>query len=195
MPLQSMLACRPDHGSAQVGNSDVVGSDSAGHVRPPLPAGITADAEYNPKGLAAVAAAARYILQQQGSRPASDAGGALAARRSSRGRQLQLHWLSSSSTSWLPRVRCQRWVQSSRCKLFGYDWLHCPTHKARAAHSSGPACRLLETAALIRLHQPALQKMKPGHWHWARRLHPAGLRWNLHSWQVSCCQAGCIRAA
>lgn len=65
-----------------MGKSDVSGSSSAGHGRPPLPAGITADAEDNPKGLAAVAAARRFS-RQQGSRPASDAGGALAARRTS----------------------------------------------------------------------------------------------------------------
>ena len=57
------------------------------------------------------------------------------------------------------------------------------------------ACRSLERVALTRLHQPAIQTMRPGHGHRARRLHPAEQRWNLHSWQVSCCQAGCIRAA
>ena len=74
------LAYRPDQGTALVGKSDVASSASAGLVRPPLPVGITADAEDNPKGLAAVAAARRFS-RQQGSRPASDAGGALAARR------------------------------------------------------------------------------------------------------------------
>ena len=83
MALQSSLltlACRPGRGNALEGKSDVVGSGSAGPGRPPLPAGITADAEDNPKGLAAVAAARRFS-RQQGSRPASESGAALAARR------------------------------------------------------------------------------------------------------------------
>ena len=119
--------------------------------------------------------------------------------RSSRGRQLQLHWLSGGSTGWGPRPKRQRWVQAWRC-MWVVDYkavggCTAPRKGGQAAHSFGPARRSLAGTALIRLHQPAIQTMRPGHGRRARRLHPAGRRWSLDSWQVSCCQAGCIRAA
>ena len=115
--------------------------------------------------------------------------------RSSTGRQLQLHWLSSGSTGWGPRARCQRWVQARRCKVLVNEntVIVCttPNMGGKAAHSSGPACRSLERAVLTRLRLPVKQTMRPGHGRRARRLRPAGRRWNLHSWQVGCCQTGC----
>ena len=41
--------------------------------------------------------------------------------RSSRGRQLQLHWLSGGSAGWGPNARCQRWVQAWRCMSIFHD--------------------------------------------------------------------------
>ena len=146
-------------------------------------------------------AAARRFSRQQGSSPASDAGGVLAARRTSQQQgeaaaaalaQRRLDRLGSQGK--VPEVGSTLALQVDR-QWQGCDRLHHPTHGGQAAHSSGPPCRSLEGKALIRLHQPVIQTMRPGHRLRARQPHPVERRWSLHSWQVSCCQAGCIRAA
>ena len=194
MPLPShpsKLACRPDRGYALVGKSDVVGSDSADHVRPPLTACITDDAEDNPRGLSA-AAAARRSSRQQGSRPASGAGGALAVQGTTQqqGEAAAAALAQRLLNCWGPQSKVPKVGSGLVLQVIGCT---APRIGGRQlTHRS--CCSSLEGLALtsVLVDQATSASIMWDDGAWARvsgkAATPAERRWSLQSWQVSRCQ-------